>query len=202
MRLGVTPTTTNHTDFYNQRFWSFITLGWKSGLCGLCCSLVVPSSLSACKCGTAQSSSGLAACPLHEDCPSLPLLLVWMNVSLTPWLLNFDTVLLSGSCAYFLFLNLLSSFFWLCEEAKCIYLHLHLDQKSSIINFKMQPTIIVFGEVRIRKTCYLPECSFPQPLKLNIYIYIPCVINIFMSRKDKWLKKLPRQQPLSNITCT
>ena len=26
----------------------------------------------------------------------------------------------------FLFLNLLLSFFWLCEEAQCVYLHLHL----------------------------------------------------------------------------
>ena len=30
----------------------------------------------------------------------------------------------------FLFFNLLLSFFWLCEKAKCIYLHLHLGRKS------------------------------------------------------------------------
>ena len=44
---------------------------------------------------------------------------------LTPWLLDFHTVQFSGSCGYFLFLNLLS-FFWLCEETKYIYLCLHL----------------------------------------------------------------------------
>ena len=47
----------------------------------------------------------------------------------TPWLSDFHTVQISGSSGYFLFLNLLLSFFWLCEEAKCIYLCLHLGQK-------------------------------------------------------------------------
>ena len=45
---------------------------------------------------------------------------------LTPWLLDFYTVWFSGSSSYFLFLNLLLSFFWLCKEAKCICLHLPL----------------------------------------------------------------------------
>ena len=31
----------------------------------------------------------------------------------------------------FLFLNLLLSFFWLCKEAQCVYLPLHLGWKSS-----------------------------------------------------------------------
>ena len=58
---------------------------------------------------------------------SLPLLLVWMNVSsLTAWLLDFHTVWFSGSSGCVLFLNLLLSFFWLCEESQCVYLHLHL----------------------------------------------------------------------------
>ena len=62
---------------------------------------------------------------------SLPLLPVWMNVSsLTPWLSDFYTVWFSGRYGYFLFLNLLLFYFWLCEEAKCIYLCLHLGQKS------------------------------------------------------------------------
>ena len=36
----------------------------------------------------------------------------------------------------FLFLNLLLSFFWLYEEAQCIYLRLHLGQKSQIHCYK------------------------------------------------------------------
>ena len=63
---------------------------------------------------------------IHPGCLSLPLLPVWMNVSsLTPWLLDFYTVGFSGISGYFLFLNLLLSFFWLCEEAQCICLRLH-----------------------------------------------------------------------------
>ena len=68
----------------------------------------------------------LVESPLYPGCLSLPLLPVWVSVSsLTPWLSDFHTVRLSGSCGYFLFLNLLS-FFWLCKEVKCIYLGLHL----------------------------------------------------------------------------
>ena len=102
---------------------------------------VVPPGLSAHKCKTAQSvsrclawssSHHLAKSPLHPGLPSPPLLQVWMNISsLTLWLLDFNTVQFSGSFGYFLFLNLLLSFFWLCKEANCIYLHLHLGLKSS-----------------------------------------------------------------------
>ena len=72
--------------------------------------------------------------PCHKSslpgCPSPPLLLVWMNVSsLIPWLSDFHTVLFSVSSGCFLFLNLLFSFFWLCEEAQYVYLSLHLGQK-------------------------------------------------------------------------
>ena len=79
----------------------------------------------------AQSSSCcLALSPLYLNCLSRPLLPVWMNVSsLTLWLSNFHTVQFFGKSGYFLFLNLLS-FFWLCEEAKCIYLRLHLGWQS------------------------------------------------------------------------
>ena len=77
------------------------------------------------------SSCRLATSPLGPGFPSRPLLLVWMNVSsLTPWLSDFHTVRFSVSSGYFLFLNLLLSFLWLCKEAQCIYLRLHLGRKS------------------------------------------------------------------------
>ena len=77
---------------------------------------------SSCRCS-------LAASPLHPGCPSPLILLVWMNVSsLTPLLLDFYTVRFSGSSGYFLFTNLLLSFFWLCREAQCAYLRLHLGR--------------------------------------------------------------------------
>ena len=47
--------------------------------------------------------------------------------SLFPWLLDFHAIQFSGSSGWFLFLNWLLSFFWLCEEVKRIYLHLHLE---------------------------------------------------------------------------
>ena len=52
------------------------------------------------------SASCLAASPLCPSCRSLPLLLVWMNVSsLSPWLSDFHTVRFSVSSGCFLFLN-------------------------------------------------------------------------------------------------
>ena len=102
---------------------------------GLPCSPVVLPHLSACKCGIISSaSSRLAASPVHPSCPSAPLLPVWMNVSsLTPWLSDFHTVQFSESSGYFLFSSLLLSLFWLCEEAKLIYLHLHLGHCFSFL---------------------------------------------------------------------
>ena len=78
------------------------------------------------QCHLPQSTSHcFAVSPLHLGCLSLSLLPVWMNVSsLTPWLLDFHTFRfpVSSGC----FLNLLLPFFWLCEEAQCIYLCLLL----------------------------------------------------------------------------
>ena len=80
---------------------------------------------------TRSASYCLAMSPLRPGCPSPLLLWFWMHVSsLTPWLLDFHTVQFSDSSGCSLFLNLLSSFFWLCQEAKCIYLRLHLDWNS------------------------------------------------------------------------
>ena len=112
-----------------------LSLCWNPGLWGLSHSLVVPSSLSACKRAMTWSSSCyLAVHPLHPSCPSPPLLPVWVNVSsLTPWLSDFHTIRFSGSSGYFffIFVNLLF-FFLLCKETKCIYLCLHLGQKANL----------------------------------------------------------------------
>ena len=81
MRLAVSPSNTNTTGFYSQRFWGFSFLPWNPGLCGLSHSPVVPLSLSTLECGTTWSASRhLAAHPLCPSCPSLPFLPVWMNV--------------------------------------------------------------------------------------------------------------------------
>ena len=131
VRLGVSPAAATPTHFYSQKFWGFIFPHWNPALHGLSHSPVVPPSLSSCKCATARSTSCcLASGPLRSGCLFLPLLLVWMNISsLTPWLSDFVTVWFSSSSRYFLILYLLLSFFWLCEQAKCIYLRLHLGRK-------------------------------------------------------------------------
>ena len=112
-----------------------------AGRLGLSCSPVVPPGLS--ECGIFQlpadslpalsASCCFDAHPPHPGSSSLPLLPVWINVSLTPWLSHFYTVRYSGRSGCFLFLNWLLSFFWLCEEAKCIHLHVHLGQKYSCV---------------------------------------------------------------------
>ena len=84
---------------------------------------------------TCSSSWCLTTHLLYPSWPSPPLLPVWMNASsLTPWLSDFHTIWFSVSSGYFLFLSLLS-FFWLCKEAKCIYLCLHLGQKYPFVKF-------------------------------------------------------------------
>ena len=96
-------------------------------------------------------------------CPSPPLLLVWMNVSsLTPWLSDFHTVLFSISSGCFLFLNMLLSFFWLCWEAQCVYLRLHLRWKSP---FKVIIDRYLFIAIFSLRTCVRLCVSFFGSLK-------------------------------------
>ena len=153
VRLGVSPATAAPIAFYHQRLWRLyfpVLEPWVAGSASLpSCS----SQLSTHKCGTTWSPSHhlarsslpdaalpnqiLQPPPHHKSslpsCLSLPLLPGWMNVSsLTLWLSDFHKVWFSGSYGCFLFLNLLLSFFWLCEEVKCIYLRLYLGWKSRI----------------------------------------------------------------------
>ena len=81
---------------------------------------------------TASSTQSSSHSPLHPGCSSPPLLPVWMNVSsLTHSLVvRLPYSLIFWQFWLFLFLNSLLSFFWLCKEANCIYLHLHLSRKS------------------------------------------------------------------------
>ena len=99
------PATSIHTGLFSQRLWGFIFLCWHPGSRSLSCSPVVPPGFSTCKCWAARSASHhLAGSPFHPRCPSLPLLLVSMNVSsLTPWLLDFNAVWFSGSSGIFCF---------------------------------------------------------------------------------------------------
>ena len=67
---------------------------------------------------------------------------------LTPWLLDFHAVQFSSSSGVFcLFLNLLLSFFWLCKEAKCIYLCLHLGQK--LVFLRLFASVCIYHQTAI-----------------------------------------------------
>ena len=88
-----------------------------------------------------------------SSCPSLPLLPVWMNVSsLSPWLLDFHTVRFCQFWLVFVF-KLLLSFFWLCEEAQCVYLCLHLGWKS---------TNLIYFILKLKSSQWL-RCWAQQP---------------------------------------
>ncbi|KAF6104411.1 hypothetical protein HJG60_011347 [Phyllostomus discolor] len=128
-RLGVSPVASSLTGVFNQRSGALFPRARTLGcVVYLTPQLFLPVYL--------HSDVGLLAprgtCYLAESSlpghPSPRLLPVWRNVSsFTPWLWYFPTVQFSVSSGYFLFLNLSS--FWLCEEAQCIYLRLHLGWK-------------------------------------------------------------------------
>ena len=114
MRLGVSPGgILTPTGVFNQRFEALFpragTLGFK--VCHLVhqllphCQLQLCPSRSTIRHLAGSSSHHLAASPIPPGCPSLPLLLVWINVSsLSPWLLDLHTIRFSVSSG-FLFLN-------------------------------------------------------------------------------------------------
>ena len=94
--------------------------------------------LSVRECGAAGSASGQTACPvsptLRESSPP------WLPVSAPPTSLDecffFISLVVrlpcsSVFCQFWLFFvfKLLLAFFWLCENAQCVYLHLHLGRK-------------------------------------------------------------------------
>ena len=119
-------------------------------------SVLLPScscQLSACKlgppgqpllCSFWSASCHLATCPLLPGFLSRPLLPVWMNVSsFASWLSDFHTVQLYGSSGLLLYLIFLLSFFWLCKEAKCIYLCLYLGWKSGN-SFSLKENKVIF----------------------------------------------------------
>ena len=134
VHLGVSPAAASApTGVFNQRFEALSP--HPGALCCMVCfapQLLFPVYLQANVGPPAQPAASLSKSS-PPCCLSLPLLPVWMNVSSsTAWLSDFHTVRFSVSSGCFFFLNLLLSFFWLCEETQCVYLRLHLGWKFSL----------------------------------------------------------------------
>ena len=146
VRLGVSPTAATPTGFYNHRFWCIISPHWNLGLRGLSCSLLVLPGLSAHKWGTTQSANCRLAHPSHQppcwhvSCLSQLLVSTPLSSLNECLLFNSLVVRLPYSSIFwqfwlFLFLNLLLSFFWLCEGAK--YIHYTSTLAGSPNHFSM-----------------------------------------------------------------
>ena len=73
--------------------------------------------------------------PHHGFSPPTALLvwLVWLTVSLILWLSEFHVVWFSGTSGCLLILDWLLSSFWLCEEVKGFYLHVHLGWNFIVV---------------------------------------------------------------------
>ena len=130
MRLGVSPAAASTPiGIFNQRFEALFP---QTGTLRCVVCLAPQLFLLVCLHANVRPPSSQSAALRSPPAAALPapvLLPVWMNdSSLTPWLSDFHTVQFSASSGCFLFLNLLLTFFWLCKEAQCVYLHLHLGQ--------------------------------------------------------------------------
>ena len=131
-------------------------------MCGQLRSPAIPSGLSMCECGATGSAShhllGYAscslACPIPYSTTSLSppapalsrVLSTWLPISAPPtgldecfFCISLVVGLPCGSifCQFWLVFvfKLLLSFFWLCEEAHCVYLCLHLGRKLWYLSF-------------------------------------------------------------------
>ena len=141
MRLGVSPAAATPTGVFSQRFEALFPC-WDPGLqvclapqlflqVYLHMNVGLPSPPAATLLALGSPASALPAwsSSSHGRASPLPTSLdeCFFFKSLV---LGFHTVQFSGSSGCFLFLNLLLSFFWLCEEAECIYLLLYVGWKS------------------------------------------------------------------------
>ena len=169
MRLGVSPAAASYpTGVFNQRFEALFP---RAGALGCVVCFTHPPFLPVCLCMNVEPQGLLAAAlpalfhnlpfcwvcqppPCHESFPSR------LPVSAPPTSLDecfFFISLVVGLpysltfCQFSLFFIfiLLLSFFWLCEEAQCVYLHLHLGQNSKFMN------ILIDSDKKLDKIYFL-----------------------------------------------
>ena len=148
MRLGVSPAAApTPTGVLNQRFEALFPC---AGALGCVVSFAPPPVLLVFLCtnvgpyclprSTISHLAGSTSCclalsPVHPSCPSPPLLPVWMNVSLSPWLLDFHAVRFSVSSGCFLFLSCCCPSFGCARRWQCVHLLLHLGRELPSLTF-------------------------------------------------------------------
>ena len=133
-------------------------------------------------CSTIRHLTGLAAVALPR------VLSARLPVSALPMVLDegFFISLVVGLpynsifCPFWLFYVFkLLSFFWLCEEAQCVYLRLHLGQKSNILRIKSQPSrpgSCGMLLMKVSQECFLCQ-DFHSTFILLFLLYLePCPV--------------------------
>ena len=161
MRLGVSPAASSTpTGVFNQMFEALFS---HPGALGCVVSFTPPPFLLVYLCANVGPRGLLAAalpapfhnplpCWVHQPPPCCKSSLPWLPISAPPTGLDecfFFISLVVGLpyrstfCQFWLFFVFkLLSFFWLCKEAPCVYLHLHLGQKLPEVVFLRQRFII------------------------------------------------------------
>ena len=136
--------------------------------------------------------------------PSLSLLPIWVNVSLTPWFSEFHAVWFSGTSGCLLFVNWLLSFLWLFEKVKYFYLCLHLGQnllcaflnKGNLqLQFKF-PLAKFFPKIKFSEG-YLEQESgiFLFPFVCGQSFLLACKIEAGLSPNHSGRKEPSRRSP-------
>ncbi|KAF6119791.1 hypothetical protein HJG60_010197 [Phyllostomus discolor] len=140
VRLGVSPTAASTpTGVFNQRFEAlFPCTGTLRCEVYLAPQLFFPVYLHSNVGPPSLQATALSGLPVAA---LLGVLSTWLPVSAPPTgldecfffkslVVRFPYSLIFWQYWLFFVFKLLLSFFWLCEEAQCVYLHLHLGQKS------------------------------------------------------------------------
>ena len=198
--LEASATATIPTGFYSQRFWGLSSLSWNSGLCSLSLSQlffhvylhmnVVLPSLPAPSC----CMSSLSWLPISAPSTSVDeyfffnSLIVRFPYSFILW-------------QFWLFLNWWLSFFWLCKEEKCIYLHLHLGRN----NREWKNLLLLCAIFLILNLLLYASVSLPMflPLselfkKISVTCLYSCNRSIVKQMANKSLRPPWYSYPLNN----
>ena len=146
VKLGVPPAASTPSGVFSQRFEAlFLLTGSLSCMVCLAPQLFLPS-LSACEYGTVHSTSCCLACPGPPPATLPQVFTVQLPVSAPPPGLDesffFNSLIVrlpysSIFCLFwFVFVLKFVVFLWLCKEAQCVYLCLHLGRKSVVVNIQ------------------------------------------------------------------